>query len=276
MLVYVAGAVDLADEVCTLDMVTDELNKAGVTVYKPWDGISPGRQLLASGPDIKRLNFHVLEACDGVLAVIGQTMSVGTVMDIDHARKRGKPVVVWLEEVIAPAYLFDHHVFTSLSLAIESLIERVVEDSAHEARTDVLQLDVALDDNARAPTRAHADDAGLDLYTYGDYTLDPYEVKDICTGTYVAIPSACFGLIMGRSSAFYRWKLNVKTAVIDPGWRGELKVGVENLNREIMEISEGQRIAQLLILPRIDVKVRVVERLQPGTREENGYGSTGQ
>jgi dUTP pyrophosphatase len=67
----------------------------------------------------------------------------------------------------------------------------------------------------------------------------------------------------------------VQTAIIDPGWRGELKIGVQNVGPNEVWLAEGERIAQLLILPVRMVSPVVVGTLPPGSRGEDGYGSSG-
>ncbi|MDE2143473.1 MAG: dUTP diphosphatase, partial [Elusimicrobia bacterium] len=86
-----------------------------------------------------------------------------------------------------------------------------------------------LDPAAVLPTRAHADDAGLDLYGLEDATVAPGEGKLLRTGVAVAIPAGHVGLVCDRSSLAKR---GLKTAggVIDAGYRGEIGVVVWNIS----------------------------------------------
>lgn len=131
-----------------------------------------------------------------------------------------------------------------------------------------------LDPNAVLPTRAHADDAGLDLYSLEDAALEPGAGRIVKTGVAVALSEGTVGLICDRSSMAKR---GLKTAggVIDAGYRGELGVVLLNLSRETQKVAKGERIAQLLIVPVATPAVQEVDDLGQTARGAKGFGSTG-
>ncbi len=132
-----------------------------------------------------------------------------------------------------------------------------------------------VDKNAQIPTRAHSDDAGLDLYSLMSVTLAPGEGLMLRTGIAMAIPRGHVGLIADRSSL---GKKGLKTlgGVIDAGYRGEIQVLVRNLSSETLQIQAGDRCAQLLILPvAILGPVEVQSFESSTTRGEGGFGSSG-
>jgi dUTP pyrophosphatase len=131
-----------------------------------------------------------------------------------------------------------------------------------------------LDPNAVLPTRAHPDDAGLDLYALEDAELAPGEGKVVRTGVAVAVPAGHAGLICDRSSLARR---GLKTAggVIDAGYRGELGVVLWNISGQKQVLKRGERVAQLLIVPAATPAVREVPSLDSTARGANGFGSTG-
>jgi dUTP pyrophosphatase len=135
---------------------------------------------------------------------------------------------------------------------------------------DVLRLSP----EAVLPTRAHADDAGMDLYSLEDVILAPQQGKVARTGVAMAIPGGFVGLVADRSSMA---KKGVKTAggVIDAGYRGEIGVVVWNLSSQELRVARGERIAQLLILPIATPAVREVSMLDETARGAGGFGSTG-
>src|SRR4051812_5980842 len=98
------------------------------------------------------------------------------------------------------------------------------------------------------PTRAHSDDAGMDLYCLEDVLLSPQQGKVTRTGIAMAVPVGHVGMVADRSSMAKR---GVKTAggVIDAGYRGEIHVVLWNISGEEIRVARGERIAQLLILP---------------------------
>ncbi|MBI3553624.1 MAG: dUTP diphosphatase [Elusimicrobia bacterium] len=131
-----------------------------------------------------------------------------------------------------------------------------------------------LDPKAVLPTRAHPDDAGLDLYALEDAELSPGDGKVVRTGVAVAVPAGHAGLICDRSSMARR---GLKTAggVIDAGYRGELGVVLWNISGQVQKIAKGERIAQLLIMPAATPAVREVPSLDATARGAKGFGSTG-
>lgn len=131
-----------------------------------------------------------------------------------------------------------------------------------------------LDPAAVLPTRAHADDAGLDLYGLEDVTVAPGEGKLLRTGVAAAVPAGHVGLICDRSSLAKR---GLKTAggVIDAGYRGELGVVVWNISSQPQAVKKGERIAQMLVFPIATPAPVEVSDLGATARGAGGFGSTG-
>ncbi|MBI2810662.1 MAG: dUTP diphosphatase [Candidatus Melainabacteria bacterium] len=124
------------------------------------------------------------------------------------------------------------------------------------------------------PTRAHPDDAGLDLYNLDDVHLEPGMGKTVKTGIALALPAGHVGLVADRSSL---GKKGIKTAggVIDAGYRGEIHIVLWNLSPEAVQLKRGERIAQLLILPIATPAVQEVSTLDETLRGTKGFGSSG-
>lgn len=133
-----------------------------------------------------------------------------------------------------------------------------------------------LDENATIPTRAHDEDAGLDLYSSADvgYTADQLIVV-VPTGIATEIVDGYVGLIRDRSSVS-RSGLKVTAGVVDAGYTGEIVIVFLNLSKKAGVISKGQKIAQMLVFAISTPRVRLVDEFRPTTRGENGFGSTGQ
>jgi dUTP pyrophosphatase len=127
---------------------------------------------------------------------------------------------------------------------------------------------------ATLPTRAHADDAGLDLYSLEDVHLEPQQGKTSRTGIALALPPGHVGLVADRSSLAKR---GVKTAggVIDAGYRGEIHIVLWNISSAPVELKRGERIAQLMILPVATPAVFEVRELDETARGLKGFGSSG-
>ena len=131
---------------------------------------------------------------------------------------------------------------------------------------------------ASLPSRAHEGDAGLDLQAAEAATIAPGERAPVATGIAVEIPTGYAGLVLPRSGLAARHGIALVNApgLIDPGYRGEIKVLLLNTDpRETFEISPGDRIAQLLLSPIAEADPLEVAELAASARGEGGFGSSG-
>ncbi|MFH1662024.1 MAG: dUTP diphosphatase [Candidatus Falkowbacteria bacterium] len=131
-----------------------------------------------------------------------------------------------------------------------------------------------LSPTAKIPTRAHANDAGMDLYSNDYYSLLPGERDVIKTGIKIAIPDGCVGLIWDKSGVS---KDGVQTTggVVDSGYRGEILINIINLSQDIYNIALGQKVAQMLI-QKIELPEIIEDEINDKTeRGEGNFGSTG-
>lgn len=130
---------------------------------------------------------------------------------------------------------------------------------------------------ARMPTRAHDGDAGYDLYVSETTHVPPHSFRDVPSGVYVELPSDCWGLLTGRSSTIRNRGLLVIQGVIDPGYRGEMFSAVWNLTDDFVTLDEGDRIAQLIVIPNETARTRLcqVDVLSDTPRGTSGFGSSG-
>lgn len=138
-----------------------------------------------------------------------------------------------------------------------------------------------LDPELPLPQRAHPTDAGIDLCSAETMTLGPGERALVGTGLAVALPVGTVGLVHPRSGLAWKKGLSIVNApgTVDADYRGEIKVCLINLDpREPVEITRGDRIAQLLVqqVSLCDV-VEVTDPVELGdtVRGTGGHGSTG-
>jgi dUTP pyrophosphatase len=133
--------------------------------------------------------------------------------------------------------------------------------------------------DALPPARTRAGDAGYDLRCVEPFRLAPGERATVPTGVAVAIPEGVAGLVVPRSGLAAKHGLSVVNGpgLVDPSYRGELKVVLVNLGQEPYEGEPGDRIAQLLLVPCLTPEVRTVDELPPSHdgRGEAGFGSSG-
>jgi dUTP pyrophosphatase len=137
---------------------------------------------------------------------------------------------------------------------------------------------VRLRPEAIAPSRAHADDAGLDLASCEHVSIGPGERAVVGTGIAVAIPSGYAGLLLPRSGLAARHGLGKVNSpgLIDSGYRGELKLILLNTDRkEAFVVEPGMRIGQLVLIELPEVTLEEVSELPASARGGSGLGSSG-
>lgn len=140
-------------------------------------------------------------------------------------------------------------------------------------RIKVLKLEAA----AQIPRYAHTGlygDLAADLYSLGATTLAAGETAPVATGIALEFPSTHGALVEDRSGLAMRG-ITTLAGVIDPGYRGEIRVVMTNLSAVPVDIKPGDRIAQLRIVRRIEAVFEEVPELAEAPRGAKGFGSTG-
>ncbi|MEG9436711.1 dUTP diphosphatase [Edaphobacter sp. HDX4] len=130
---------------------------------------------------------------------------------------------------------------------------------------------------AKLPRYAHVGDYGdlaADLYASEALILEPGSTVAISTGIAMEFPSTHGALVEDRSGLALKG-LTTLAGVIDPGYRGEIRVVVTNLGTAALDVKSGDRIAQLRIVQRIQADFEEVTELGEATRGAGGFGSTG-
>lgn len=128
------------------------------------------------------------------------------------------------------------------------------------------------------PERGSPGDAGWDLRSTVDVELGPGERALIPTGIAIALPPGYVGLVHPRSGMARAVGFTLVNApgTIDSGYRGEISViGLNTDRRQIVRISRGDRIAQLLVQEFRAISWDEVEELPGSWRGDGGFGSTG-
>lgn len=135
--------------------------------------------------------------------------------------------------------------------------------------------------SAQLPRYAHTGEFGdlaADVYASDSVTLAPAghtgSTAAVPTGVAFEFPSTHGALVEDRSGLAVRG-ITTLAGVIDPGYRGELKVVMTNLSPAPVEIRCGDRIAQLRIVQRIEATFEEVDDLGAAARGAGGFGSTG-
>lgn len=130
-------------------------------------------------------------------------------------------------------------------------------------------------DNAKTPKYASEDDACLDLFA-SSLLIDDFGNLTYDTGIAFEIPKDHVGLVFPRSSVFKKTLiLKNSVGVIDSGYRGTIQVKFSSLRESNVIYDVGDRVAQIMIIPRPSVELEEVDELSDSTRGTGGFGSTG-
>ena len=133
--------------------------------------------------------------------------------------------------------------------------------------------------DAKIPTYGTEFAAGCDVYAHidGKEIINPGETKLIKTGIAMEVPEGYAAFIYARSGLASKKGLAPanKVGVVDSDYRGEIMVALHNHSKEVREIENGERIAQIVIAPYIKAVFEEVDELADTKRGEGGFGSTG-
>jgi len=117
-------------------------------------------------------------------------------------------------------------------------------------------------------------DSGYDIHSNISGEIYPSERLLISTGLKVAIDNGNVGIIKPRSGLAVNNGIDVLAGVIDPSYRGEVKVSLINHGAEIFRFNRGDRVAQLIVIPCFTGKIEYTD-VDETERGNNGFGSTG-
>ncbi len=121
--------------------------------------------------------------------------------------------------------------------------------------------------------------AGMDLRANIDSPIELGSMQRILvpTGLYIALNEGTEAQIRPRSGLAYKHGISVLNSpgTIDADYRGEIKVLLVNLSDKHFVISDGDRIAQMVVANFLQPKFKLVNVLSITKRGEGGFGSTG-
>ncbi len=147
-------------------------------------------------------------------------------------------------------------------------------------KLEVKILDPRIGRDIELPRRATSGSAGLDLRACIDapLTLEPGQAELIPTG--IAIHLADPGLaavLLPRSGLGHKHGIVLGNLVglIDSDYQGQVMVSTWNRGERAYTIQPGERIAQMVVVPVVQVDFEIVEEFEASARGAGGFGSTG-
>ena len=145
---------------------------------------------------------------------------------------------------------------------------------ALERMKEMQTINIMLDFGARMPTRAHENDAGLDLYAKEAQVISAKESAIFNTGVHVELPAGTVGMLKSKSGLNVKFGL-VGEGTIDAGYTGSIVVKLYNNSGRDYKVKAGDKISQLVIMPIYTPTPVLVERFADTDRGDNGFGSSG-
>lgn len=127
------------------------------------------------------------------------------------------------------------------------------------------------------PARATPQAAGYDIRSATDVVLNPGEIRLISTGLIMELPEGMECQVRPRSGLALKYGITLPNSpgTIDPDYRGEVKIIIQNLGSEQVTLIRGERVAQLVFSLFESPEVSEVKELSSTGRGEDGFGSTG-
>lgn len=127
------------------------------------------------------------------------------------------------------------------------------------------------------PTRGSEYAAGYDLYAHDSATIEPHSTVKVGSGVAIQPPKDTFGAVFARSGLATKQGLRPANCVgvCDYDYTGEYIVALHNDTNETKVIEPGERIAQVVFIPYVNVVFTEVAELEETERGAGGFGSTG-
>lgn len=134
-----------------------------------------------------------------------------------------------------------------------------------------MKIKVIKFDNYKAPSRAHYNDSGADIFAAKDVMIFPHSVEKVPTGVGVILPDG-YDIVVHCKSGLSSNGIWAANAPVDAGYRGEIHAILYNTTERKIQIKAGEKIGQLVVRPVIYADF--VDELGD-ERESGAFGSTG-
>ena len=129
------------------------------------------------------------------------------------------------------------------------------------------------DRDAQLPVRATDDAAGIDLFSPLQVTVKAKNRCVLDTNIKAQLPEGCYGRLAPRSSLAANHGLDIGAGVIDPDYRGTIKLVIFNFGEKDYTVQQGERVAQLICETIVKPEIQQVDKLSPTQRAEGDFGS---
>jgi|ETNvirnome_2_130_1030620.scaffolds.fasta_scaffold03661_3 deoxyuridine 5'-triphosphate nucleotidohydrolase len=129
---------------------------------------------------------------------------------------------------------------------------------------------------AKLPKRAHSSDSGYDIYSVEDAVVPARGSVVVPVGLQLSyITPGYWFRVEPRSGLGFKRNIQPHLGIIDNGYRGDLGIKLYNFSDANVTLTEGSRIAQLVLYPHITATISEADKIDATERGEAGFGSTG-
>ncbi len=127
------------------------------------------------------------------------------------------------------------------------------------------------------PHYVHEGDAGMDVYSIEECTLNSQEIKLVKTGLAFEIPKGYEIQVRPKSGLALKHGITLTNSpgTLDSGYRGELGVILQNEGKNTYEVKKGEKIAQIVLAKYEEAEIEEVNEISETSRGDGGFGSTG-
>ena len=134
-----------------------------------------------------------------------------------------------------------------------------------------------INQSAELPTYAHPGDAGMDIRSIEELTMDPGARALVHTGLVMVLPPGYEAQVRPRSGLALKNGITVLNTpgTIDEGYRGEIGVILANFGSEPFKVEKGAKIAQMVIAPCTRAEIVEIDEVDDTVRGTGGFGSSG-
>lgn len=295
MLIYFAHPIDQADPMVATEaaQVASLLHDVGLSVYRPGGAFTVADAPLSDLETVDRINVNALWEADAVVAWLPPGVAtLGVPAEIEAALMLNKPTVIFSKLPLisksvqianwrsrgATVLLLDGSTAQQMQanpVALVDFLRQHPRPDEYPGTDEMIWTQVKGERSATLNKGKYPGDAGIDLAISEETTIASRHYALVPTGVSVAIPEGYFGWITGRSSTWANHRCDVRTAVIDSGYRGELMIGIDNRGHLPVVFPAGARLGQLVLLPTWQGDLTYSDTLPESDRGTNGYGSSG-
>ncbi len=206
------------------------------------------------------------------IRMLARHQKASDMRDEDIAKVLNKPLAYLLElKAGKQAPTFEDVMKISYAIGVEPVVNYWQEEDLENTNVKIKKLS----ENAVIPTAKRSGDAGYDLYIAHDLILEPHSSDMARTDVGVELPSYTVGQVWPRSGLSVDHSIETGAGIIDSNYRGSINVKLYNHSGVRYMIAKGDRIAQLLIIPKLTVNFTESAELSESERNDAGFGSSG-